>query len=365
MRAHLLSSLVLAFSVAAQIPDPAPAPAFEMAPGVAYDAAIPTLDQVTGHAWGTEISAHRDVEAYIRALEAAAPDRVRVLRYGETWQGRGLYYVAVSKPEHVSRLPAIQAAMQRLADPRGLDDRAADALIDELPAVGWLANCVHGDEPSGTDAALYVLYHLVAAKGDPLVQQILAETVVLIDPLQNPDGRDRFVFYTRGARGRWPDPTPTAAEHSQPWPSGRTNHAMFDMNRDWFAMTQPETRGRVRAFMEWWPLVYVDLHEMGGNSSYYFPPPAEPVNEMVTTAQRSWLRRYGQNNARWFDRYGFDYFTRESYDAFYPGYGDSWPMAHGSVGMTFEMASARGLIYRRTDEGLLRYRDGVRRHFVA
>ena len=291
MRAPLLSSLVLAFSVAAQIPDPAPAPAFEMAPGVVYDAAIPTLDQVTGHAWGTEISAHRDVEAYIRALEAAAPDRVRVLRYGETWQGRGLYYVAVSKPEHVSRLPAIQAAMQRLADPRGLDDRAADALIDELPAVGWLANCVHGDEPSGTDAALYVLYHLVAAKGDPLVQQILEETVVLIDPLQNPDGRDRFVFYTRGARGRWPDPTPTAAEHSQPWPSGRTNHAMFDMNRDWFALSQPETEGRVRTFLEWWPLVYVDLHEMGGNSSYYFPPPAEPVNETVTAAQRAWLRR--------------------------------------------------------------------------
>jgi hypothetical protein len=365
MRAPLLSSLVLAASVVAQIPDPAPAPAFQMAPGVEYDPAVPTLDEVTGHAWGTEISAHRDVEAYILALQDAAPDRVRVFRYGETWQGRALYYVAVTKPGQLSRLREIQASMQRLADPRGLDARAGDALLADLPAVGWLANCVHGDEPSGTDAALYVLYHLVAAKSDPRVEQILDASVVLIDPLQNPDGRDRFVFYTRGARGRWPDPTPTAAEHSQPWPSGRTNHAMFDMNRDWFAMTQPETRGRVSAFLEWWPLVYVDLHEMGGDSSYYFPPPAEPVNETVTATQRSWLRRYGKNNARWFDRYGFDYFTRESYDAFYPGYGDSWPMAHGSVGMTFEMASARGLIYRRTDEGLLRYRDGVRRHFVA
>ena len=365
MRLALLTLLSLAARLLAQIPDPAPPQAFEMAPGVRYDATVPTLDQVTGHAWGTEISSHRDVESYVQALQRAAPDRVRVMRYAETWQGRALLYVAVSGPQNVARLPAIQASMQRLADPRGLQTNEVEALLDGLPAVGWLANCVHGDEPSGTDAALYVLYHLVAAVGDPIVDKILQECVVLIDPLQNPDGRDRFVFYTRGARGRWPDPTPTAAEHSQPWPSGRTNHAMFDMNRDWFAMTQPETQGRVRAFMQWWPLVYVDLHEMGGDSSYYFPPPAEPINETVTSTQRAWLSRYGKNNARWFDRYGFDYFTRESYDAFYPGYGDSWPMAHGSVGMTFEMASARGLVYRRTDEGLLRYRDGVRRHFVA
>ena len=365
MRPSLLSFFACAACLVAQVPDPAPAVPFEMAPGVRYDPEIPTLDAVTGHAWGTEISAHRDVEDYVRALERAAPDRVQVVPYGETWQGRTLYYVVVCSPERRSQLPAVRAAMQRLADPRELDEAQADELLEDLPAVGWLANCVHGDEPSGTDAALYVLYHLLAAQGDPMVDKVLDECVVLIDPLQNPDGRDRFVFYTRGARGRWADPTPTAAEHSQPWPSGRTNHAMFDMNRDWFAMSQPETEGRVRAFLEWWPLVYVDLHEMGGNSTYYFPPPAQPINETVTDTQREWLRRYGRNNARWFDRFGFDYFTREAYDAFYPGYGDSWPMAHGSVGMTFEMASARGLVYRRTDEGLLRYRDGVRRHFVA
>lgn len=365
MRALLLILFVCVARLAAQVPDPAPSKAFEMAPGVTYDASIPTLDQVTGHAWGTEISAHRDVEDYIRALEKAAPDRVEIVGYGETWQGRSLYYVVVSNRVNHRQLPQIREGMQKLADPRGIDQNAVDKLLRELPAVGWLANCVHGDEPSGTDAALYVLYHLLAAQNDPMVDKILRECVVLVDPLQNPDGRDRFVFYTRGARGRWSDPTPTAAEHSQPWPSGRTNHALFDMNRDWFAMTQPETEGRVRAFLDWWPLVYVDLHEMGGNSTYYFPPPAQPINESVTEQQRSWLRRYGKNNARWFDRFGFDYFTREAYDAFYPGYGDSWPMAHGSIGMTFEMASARGLVYRRTDEGLLRYRDGVRRHFVA
>jgi len=363
-----LAAVLFACSVVlAQVPDPSPqaGPKFEMASGTVYDPAIPTLAEVTGHAWGTEISAHKDVENYVRALAEKAPDRCRVVPFGESWQGRTLYYVIVGRQPVMQRLPEIKASMQRLADPRGLSDDDAEQLLKGLPAVGWLANCVHGDEPSGTDAALYVLYHLLAAKNDPVVDKVLDECLVLIDPLQNPDGRDRFVFYNRTARGRFPDPTPRAAEHSQPWPSGRTNHAMFDMNRDWFGVTQPETAARVAAFLDWWPLVYVDLHEMGGNSTYYFPPPAQPINNEITKTQRSWLKRYGKNNAHWFDRFGFDYFTREAYDAFYPGYGDSWPMAHGSIGMTFEMASARGLVYRRTDEGLLFYRDGVRRHFVA
>ncbi|MCA8977462.1 MAG: peptidase M14, partial [Planctomycetes bacterium] len=209
------------------------------------------------------------------------------------------------------------------------------------------------------------IYHLLAAQDDPVAAKILDRCFVIVDPLQNPDGRDRFVHSTRAARGRWADATPLGAEHSQPWPGGRTNHALFDMNRDWFAMSQPETQARVRAFLDWRPLLYVDLHEMGGNSSYYFAPPAEPVHSDITPQQRSWFDRYGKNNARWFDRYGFDYFTRESYDSFYPGYGDGWPTFQGSIGMTFEMASARGLVYRRRDDSLLFYRDGVRRHFIA
>lgn len=365
MRCLVSGVLSFASALSAQVPDPAPSPDRPFAPGVTYDARIPTLQQVTGHAWGTEVSAHAEVEKYLQALAAAAPDRVRLVEYGTSWQGRKLWYAVVAAPANLQRLPRIRESMQRLADPRGLDEAQALALRQELPAVGWLANCVHGDEPSGTDAALLVLYHLLAAQDDAVVAKVLAECVVLVDPLQNPDGRDRFVHSTRAARGRWPDATPLGAEHSQPWPGGRVNHAMFDMNRDWFAMSQPETQARVRAFLEWWPLVYVDLHEMGGNSSYYFAPPAAPVHQEITTTQREWLTRYGQNNARWFDRFGFDYFTREAYDSFYPGYGEGWPTFHGSIGMTFEMASARGLVFRRKDDGLLYYRDGVHRHFVA
>jgi hypothetical protein len=208
-------------------------------------------------------------------------------------------------------------------------------------------------------------YHLLAARGDAAVDLILREAMVIIDPMQNPDGRARFVFQNLLGAAASPDPEPAAAEHDEPWPGGRSNHYLFDLNRDWFAQTQPESQGRVRFLLEWSPQVVVDLHEMGGDSTYYFPPGAEPPNPHMTGAQRGWLELFGQAMAGRFDERGFAYFNREVFDAFYPGYGVSWPMAQGAVGMTFEMASARGLLYRRQDETALSYADGMVRHFTA
>jgi hypothetical protein len=156
-----------------------------------------------------------------------------------------------------------------------------------------------------------------------------------------------------------------AAEHDPPWPSGRSNHYLFDMNRDWLALSQPETRGRVALLLEWRPQVVVDLHEMGGNSTYYFNPPADPLNPYITPRQREWFETFGRANAARFDDRGFAYFVRENYDSFYPGYGESWPTFMGAVGMTFEQASAQGLVFRRNDESLLTYREAVVHHFTA
>ncbi|MCP5113342.1 MAG: peptidase M14, partial [bacterium] len=157
-----------------------------------------------------------------------------------------------------------------------------------------------------------------------------------------------------------------ALEHTEAWPGGRTNHYLFDMNRDWFALTQPETRGRVKALQQWYPLVFVDLHEMGSNSTYYFAPEAVPYNPHLTKDQRDSLDWFGKNNARWFDQFGFSYFTKEVYDAFYPGYGASWPSYYGGVAMTYEQASARGLLMeRRRDGNVFHFRETVRQHFVA
>lgn len=231
--------------------------------------------------------------------------------------------------------------------------------------VTWLIHGVHGNEISSPDSALLQAYHLLAAQGDATVDQVLRDSVVLIDPLQNPDGRARFVTYNRMARAAAPDPHPAAAERDEPWPGGRPNHYLFDMNRDWFSQSQPETRGRTALYLDWYPQVVVDLHEMGGDSTYYFAPPADPLNPFITKAQIDWLTTFGRENGRAFDDRGFPYFIREVFDSFYPGYGESWPIFHGAIGMTYEMASARSLVFRRSDDTLLTFREGIGQHFTA
>jgi len=337
---------------------------FQFYPNAGYDSAIPTLEQVVGHKWGEKITMHHEVEKYIHRL-AEVSKNVRLVKYAETWEGRALYYMIVASEQNLARLDEIKAGMQKLADPRQIAAAETDRLVASLPSITWLAYGVHGNEISSTDAALLTAYHLVAAQNDSLAQLVLQNSVVILDPMQNPDGRDRFITYFRQTTGRWPDAEQQAAEHRETWPSGRSNHYLFDMNRDWFAMTQPETRGRVKAFLEWYPQVFVDLHEMGSNSTYYFAPPADPLNPEMPSSQIKMLEKYGRNNAKWFDRMKFDYFTREVFDSFYPGYGEGWPMFHGAIGMTYEQASARGLIVKRNDETTMHYRETVQHHFIS
>ncbi len=360
----MLATLLMAAAVAAAAPTQVPAGA-DLAPGTTYDSRIPTLAATVGHDLGVRISTPEQIEAYLRALHAAAPDRTRLVAYATSWEGRPLHVLIVGAPERMARLDEIRSGLRRLADPRGLSAADADGLVAGLPAVVWLMHAVHGNETSSSDAALAEAYHLLAARGDARVDLILREALVLIDPLQNPDGRARFIATNQQGQGPAPDPDPAAVERDEPWPGGRPNHYLFDMNRDWLALSQVETRGRARLGLEWHPQVVVDLHEMSGEATYYFAPPAEPANPYITATQRQWLTAFGRENARQFDARGFAYFVREVFDAYYPGYGDSWPMFQGAISMTYEQASTRGLVYRREDESLLTYRDGVIRHFTA
>ncbi|RPF70736.1 M14 family zinc carboxypeptidase [Aurantiacibacter spongiae] len=322
-----------------------------------YDPAIPTLEQVSGYAPGEQISRPDAILAYMRALEQAAPGRMRIVQYAVSWEGRPLIYAIVTSAANMARIDAIKADMQRIAN-----GGAPDA--DSLP-VTWLSYGVHGDEISSSDAALALAYHLLAAEGDPAVDTILANSVVIIDPSQNPDGRARFVNSYYQQLGLAPSGDRYTAGHDQPWPGGRFNHYLFDLNRDWFALTQPETRGKVAAVSEWHPVVYVDAHEMGGDDSYFFPPNAEPFSPFITPAQRARQDMLGRANAARLDALGVPYFTREIFDAFYPGYGDTWPTLNGAIGMTFEQSSARGLVWDRSDGGVLTYGEGVRNHFAT
>jgi hypothetical protein len=358
--------ILLIFTVAVcSLAVPAFAQDFEYYPGAKYDPAIPTLKQISGHAWGERITMHHEAVAYINALQQAAGPRMKVIKYSESWQGKSLFVLALGSAANIARIDEIKAGIRKLADPRGTSQNEANSLIGSLPSIVWLISGVHGNEISSVDAGLLTAYHLLAAQNDELVEAAMKNTVVLIDPMQNPDGRDRFINYFRQNVGRFPDADLQSAEHNEVWPSGRVNHYLFDMNRDWFAQTQPETRGRAKFYLEWFPQVVADLHEMGTNSSYYFAPPALPWNPNLTKTQLDWLAKFGRNNASWFDRFRFDYFTRENYDSFYPGYGEGWPLFHGSIGMTYEQASVRGLLARRDDETTMYYRDSVHHHFIA
>ncbi|MEO1204122.1 MAG: M14 family zinc carboxypeptidase, partial [Pseudomonadota bacterium] len=305
------------------------ADAFEFWPGADYDPAVPTVEGVIGHTSGERITWYRDAIRYFEALEAALPEQVSVHRYAESWEGRELIYVVISATDNIARIDDIKAGMQALRDAGNTSPAEARELIETLPAVTWLSYAVHGNEISSTDAAMLTAYHLLAARGDERVRRILDETVVIIDPMQNPDGRDRFIHSFEMAEGLTPLADRLAAEHDEPWPSGRVNHYLFDLNRDWFIQSQPETRGRVDAIQEWYPVAFVDAHEMGPDSTYYFAPEALPYNPHLAEDQRANLELFGRNNARWFDEFGIDYFTREVFDAFYPGYGASWPSYFG------------------------------------
>lgn len=339
----------------------------DFAPGTRYLPAIPTLSQVVGHRPGERITTPEQIGQYLRALHEAAPAQTRLIRYGGTWERRDLSVLIIGSPERMAKIDTIRAGIKQLASGSPLDP---EALVRELPVVVALIHGVHGNEISSAEAALQEAYHLLAAEGDPVVDEIRREVIVLIDPMQNPDGRARFVAQNTLAQnllgmGINPDPEPLAAEHDENWPSGRSNHYLFDLNRDWFAQTQVETRARVDLLLDWMPQVVVDLHEMGGNSTYYFPPTAPPTNPHRTPAQTAWLEKFGRATAHRFDERGFEYFNREVYDSFYPGYGVSWPTAQGAIGMTFEKASARGLRWRRRDGRILTYLDGAVEHFTA
>ncbi|NKB33040.1 MAG: peptidase [Pseudomonadales bacterium] len=338
---------------------------FEFWPNPNYDPAIPSIEEVLGYQPGERITWHRDAIRYFEALAAAAPDRVTITEYARTWEDRELVYAVVSSAENISNLASIKANMQQLADPNATDEDAAADIISTQPAITWLSYGVHGNEISSTDAAMLTAYHLLASRGDSRVADIMRDTVVVIDPMQNPDGRDRFIHHFEMAEGLVPDSDRLAAEHDEPWPGGRTNHYLFDMNRDWFIQTQPETIGRTAAMLEYYPVAYVDAHEMGSDGTYFFAPEAIPYNPHLAEDQRSSLQLFGRINARWFDEFGIDYFTREVYDAFYPGYGASWPSYFGSIAMTYEQASTRGLIFRQYDGNEVTYAYTVRNHFVT
>lgn len=329
-----------------------------------YQSATPTFEQVLGYSAGARISSPEAIHSYFRALVQAHPTQIKMVEYARSWEGRPLFYVAISSAENIAKLADLETNMRALADPRRTNSRDAKAMVANQPASVWIASSVHGNEISPADSSMVTAWHLLANQ-DSATKELLTNTVVYLDPLQNPDGRARFVSRYYATLGLVAADDRISAEHNEPWPNGRTNHYLFDMNRDWLTFTQPETQGRIRALLQTFPLMFVDSHEMGGDSPYYFTPEAHPYNPFITQPQREALHWVGEHNAKHFDNYGIDYYTREIFDAFYPGYGASWPLYHGSIAMTYEVGSSRGHQFRTKDGETLTYADTIQRNFVA
>ena len=331
--------------------------------GKTFDPAIPTLKSVLGYDFGEQITRHSAMERYMGELVKASP-KIKVHKIGETYEGRSLYYMIISSAENMVRLEELRQANLRLAEPRTISSNDADTIIKNNPVFVGLSYSVHGAEHSGSETALALAYYLIAST-DAETQDILRNCVVIIDPMENPDGRERFISYFYSTVGATPNPDSNAAEHNQAWPGGRYNHYLFDMNRDWTVLSQKETLARIKAYQQYHPQIFIDVHEMSEDSSYFFPPPTVPHNPNIPPNMVEWWNKLGKAVSGEMDRHGVDYFTQENFDFWYPGYGDSWPTYNGALAATFEQASVRGLVRKRYDDKVVHYHDAIWHHFLS
>ena len=319
--------------------------------------------QFLGYKVGTKFTQHYKIVDYFKAVAAARKDMVIAESYGTTNEGRELMLAYVSTPENIANLEAIRNNNLRLA---GLAKDKMAANTNNAPAIVWLSYNVHGNEPSSSEAAMLTLFALVDPSNSK-TKEWLKNTIVIIDPCLNPDGRDRYVNWYNQVAGKTVNIDPQSREHSEPWPGGRSNHYNFDLNRDWAWQTQVESQQRIKKYNQWMPQIHVDFHEQGYNEPYYFAPAAEPFHEVITNWQREFQVQIGKNHAKYFDANGWLYFTKERFDLFYPSYGDTYPLYNGSIGMTYEQGghSRGGLGVLTKNDDTLTLVDRAEHHFTS
>ena len=317
---------------------------------------VPSPKEYLGYEPGERFAQHHEIVGYMQALANAAPARMKVEKYGTTNENRPLMLAYIASAENMARLEDIRKSNLALTGAGG------NAMANP-PAIVWLSYNVHGNEASSSQAVLMTTHYLLT---DPKAQEWLKNTVVIIDPCINPDGYSRYANWYHTMVGQTMNPDPQAREHREPWPGGRSNHYNFDLNRDWAWQTQVETQQRIKKYHEWMPMVHVDYHEQGYNEPYYFAPAAEPFHEVITPWQRRFQTDIGRNHAKYFDKNGWLYFTRERFDLFYPSYGDTWPTYNGSIGMTYEQGGiGAGLGIINEDGDTLTLRDRTLHHFTT
>ncbi|MGB5237221.1 MAG: M14 metallopeptidase family protein, partial [Flavobacteriaceae bacterium] len=305
-----------------------------------------------GYELGSKFTPHHRVVDYCEHVARNAGNQVKLQYYGKTYEDRPLLLLYISSEENIGSLEKIrQAHLESTKGGTGSEK-----------AIVWLSYNVHGNESSSTEASMQTIYELLTTR-----QDYLENSVVILDPCINPDGRDRYVNWYRQVKNTPLEVNPLSREHHEGWHSGRSNHYMFDLNRDWAWLTQVESRQRIVEYNRWLPHVHVDFHEQGVDYPYYFAPAAEPFHEVITDFQREFQRIIGKNHAKYFDAKGWLYFTRERFDLFYPSYGDTYPTYNGAIGMTYEQGGGgrAGLGVLTSTSDTLTLKDRISHHLTT
>ncbi len=319
-------------------------------------------DEFLDFEYGTRVASPAQIEKAVLNY-ARQSDRIKVVEYGKTHEGRSLYAVFISSPYNIDNLDKFKKSLAELSDARKTNDNKARSIINSLPAVAWMAYSIHGNETSGADAALGIIYHLLASQDQDVVN-MLEDMVVIVDPMMNPDGRDRFVKSLEQYRGTAPNYDDQALLHTGDWPYARTNHYYFDLNRDWFYLTQPETQGRVPLINEWRPQILVDGHEMGAQDTFMTGPPREPINANIDRDLIKWGNIFADDQARAFDDNNWRFYTGEWHEDLYPGY-SFYIQFRGSLGILYEQSRMSEDGVRRPEGTIQSYKESVHHQFIS
>jgi hypothetical protein len=327
---------------------------------VTYSPAIPKPKDIIYHEVGEWHITHDRLVNYMKAIAAAAPERVKLETMGFTYEGRPQVLLIITSPKNQQRLEEIRQQHVKLTDP----SQSSSVNIDNMPIVVWIGHSIHGNESSGANASLLTAYYLAAAQGKQ-IDDLLDNVVVLFDPSFNPDGLQRFSTWANQHKSKNLVSDPNSREFNEVWPGGRFNHYWFDLNRDWLPAVHVESQNRLAWFHKWKPNILTDHHEQGSNATFFFQPGvASRVNPLTPEKNQELTAKLAKFHAAYLDRIGSLYFTKENYDDFYYGKGSTYPDVQGCIGILFEQASSRGHL-QQTSNGLLSFPFTIRNQFVT
>ena len=327
---------------------------------VTYNPAVPKPKDIIYHEVGEWHVTHDRLVNYMRAVAAAAPGRIKLETMGLTYENRPQVLLIITSPANHQRLEEIRQQHLLLSDPA----KSASVNIDNMPVVVYIGQSIHGNEPSGSNAALLSAYYLAAAQGIQM-DDLLQNVVILFDPSFNPDGLQRFSTWANQHKSKNLVSDPNSREFNEVWPGGRFNHYWFDLNRDWLPAVHVESQNRLEWFHKWKPNILTDHHEQGSNATFFFQPGVPSrVNPLTPAKNQELTAKLGKFHAQYLDRIGSLYFTKENYDDFYYGKGSTYPDINGAIGILFEQASSRGHL-QQTANGLLSFPSTIRNQFVT